>query len=59
MSVTLAKITPAQHISAVEWITEAFDLANGDLSALTAQQIYRTIQQRYDGGWNQFVADHS
>lgn len=57
MSITLARITPVQHASAVEWITCAFDLEDGDLGRLSPNQVHRTMQQRYSGGWEGFVAD--
>ena len=57
MAITLTKITPIQHASAVAWITDAFRLAEGDLDDLTAQQIHKIIQQRYSDGWSGFLFD--
>lgn len=56
MSITLTKITPVQHASAIEWLACAFDGATW-VDTLTPNRAWREIQNWYDGGWPQFVED--
>lgn len=55
MSITLTKITPTQHTSAVKWITVV--LHGEDWTDTTPQECYRVIDTWYDGGWPQFILD--
>lgn len=57
MSITLTKITPDQHTSAVHWIMDAFPHQEEEARWLSPQQAYRVVQHQYDGGWVQFLAD--
>lgn len=57
MAITLIKITPRQHTSAVAWIGDAFRYNTGWSRGYTAQQAYRIIQHRYSGGWTGFLRD--
>lgn len=64
MSITLTKITPEQHASAVDWLTDALEghLWTGSetstwITRLTPSQAYSQIMNWYSGGWAQFVID--
>lgn len=57
MAITLAKITPQEHLSAIHWIIDAFPHQEEEAYNLSASQAYRVIKRHYDGGWAQFVAD--
>jgi len=54
MAITLTKITPTQHLSAVEWIEDSFV---GNVTNLTPNRAYQVVQRHYDGGWDQFLTD--
>ena len=55
MPITLAKITSAQHESAIEWL--ACVLPGQSTDHFTPQQCYRMIKGWYDGGWGGFLFD--
>jgi hypothetical protein len=44
-----------QWLKDVEWA----DLEPEDVDRLTAKVVVRGVERHYDGGWLQFVADHS
>lgn len=56
MSITLTRITPTQHQSAIEWIMIAI-VDSHWVNNLTPQQAYRLVQAGYSGGWSGFVTD--
>lgn len=57
MAITLTKITPQHHLSALRWIRAVNSPYQGESGPLTANQAWRIIERLYLGGWAQFVAD--
>jgi hypothetical protein len=57
MAITLAKITPTQHLSSIAWIMDAFPRQSDEALTLTPMQAYKVIQRRYSDGWSGFIRD--
>jgi len=43
------------------WIADCVwgDLEDDEIDSLTASEVLRGISRHYEGGWAQFLADHS